>query len=210
MGEPAQGTISLIISIGGKTIGGAAIRTADHPNVYQNITLPVAHAGSLTTRTNDAEGVITLAGGHDVANGTYDVYWSGGMRYEVSCTVDVNACTITGGAGDNLPAKDTALTVAHRVTVNCAIDGDAVKLIGIWVAYVSSASVAPAHVQLDDATGDTIDEIDLLANQAWPWDYLNGQGNPLTGDPITIGYASNGSATEVGTLDIVSLEDSTP
>jgi len=206
----SEGKINILIEIGGKSISQNGVRTADHPNNYEDITLPVAHAGSLTTRTNNTDGVITLTAGHDVATGTYDVYWAGGMRYEVSCTVVVNACTITGGSGDNLPAESTAVTVAHRVTVNCAIDGDAVKLIGVQVSYVLTASVATAHVQLDDAEGDTIKEIDLIGSQVWNWDYLNALTNPLTGDPITIGYASNGSATEVGTLNILSLVDSTP
>ena len=90
-------------TIGGKTVYKSFTETSDHPNCYQDISLAVSHEGDLTTRTDNTDGVITLDAAHGLATGAFDVYWDGGMRYSVDCVIVTNACTITGGDGDNLP-----------------------------------------------------------------------------------------------------------
>ena len=69
--------------------------------------LPAAKAGTLSARTDDNTGVVTLAAGHGLEVGdVVDVYWSGSgnYRYGMDVTVvDGNDVTVDGGAGaDNL------------------------------------------------------------------------------------------------------------
>lgn len=206
-----QATYSVNLALGGVSINRPVTRTGDHPNSYE-VTLPAGKAGTLTTRTDDNTGEATLSTGHGIVDGdVVDVYWSGGIRYGMTVgTVATNVVPVDGGAGDNLPAQSTALVVTKQVTINTAIDGDAIEIIGICAESTDSASTSKAHIDMRDSGNATIEEIDLVANVPQIWDIEGGATNVFTGNPITNSKASNGSSSESLTLKIVSLEDSTP
>ena len=48
-----------------------------------------------------AYGAVNLPAGHGLVNGKFDAFWTGGKRYGLDGTINGNALTLDGGAGDN-------------------------------------------------------------------------------------------------------------
>jgi len=203
------GTLAIVGSIGGVSINKTISETGDHFNVYgdgdagENIALTAGQAASSWVKTDADTAACNLTEGHGYSTGKMDVYWTGGMRYDVDVTVTVNALALDGGTGDDFPASASSdVIVCTHQQINTAIDGDECQLL------IMNSSKR-GHVHFEDADGDTIADIELQSDQPYSWNQSNGVTNPITGDPITVCYASNGEAT-TGYLTILSLEDSTP
>lgn len=169
--------------------------------------LVAAQTGTLTTRTDDDTGVATLSTGHGIESADVcDVYWADGVRHGMTATVATNAVSLDGGAGDNLPAEDTAVTVVKQTAIEVNFDGDTLEIIGIFYRNTSDSG-AKAHLDLQDAGDATIKEVDLVTEKANGgmskiWDIENGDTNDFTGNRITHGAASHDS-TSAGTLYIL-------
>lgn len=207
----AQGSYGLSVSIGGVAIQKSIVRTADHPNPYE-VSLPAAK-GPLTswvkTDANTAAG--NLPGGHGYSNGKFDVYWTGGKRLDVDGTIATNALSLDGGTGTDFPATaDTTVVAYPQVTINTAIDGDAIKLAALSLEYTDPAAASRGNLLFEDASDDDIASIAVTGNSPLVYDIEGGQTNPFTGDPITACRASHENLTAAATLKIVTLEDSTP
>lgn len=194
---------------GGSTIGRTVVRTADHDNNYE-IPLPVALACTNWVKTDADTGTCDEPAGFSA--GTYDVYWSGGMRYGVDATIVGTSTTIQldGGTGDDFPASGTSIVICEQVEINTVIDGDNIAIIGIELSYADPSSTQLGHVDMQDSGAATIEEIDLDANQMQVWDITGGDTNVFTGNVIEKTYASHNDTTNTATLKILSLEDSTP
>lgn len=203
-------TYSVTLSGGGVSISNVISRTNDTVKSYE-VTLPAGYAGTLTTRTDDDTGTITLGSGHGITTGmTVDVYWSGGVQYGVTVgTVSGTSVPIDLGSGDNLPAQDTAVVVTEQVQISTEIDGDNSTLFAISFECPGDPD-AECHADMQDSGNATIEEFDLTAGEPSIHDFAGGATNVLTGNPITDTFASNGSSTASGTIKIVSLEDATP
>jgi len=84
-------------------------------------------AGSLSTRTSDTSGVVTvsLINGITTAN-PIDIFWSGGRRLGVTVTsvftTTSTAVTFSGGTGDILPTSGTSVTVDSTLKVQRVLD----------------------------------------------------------------------------------------
>lgn len=209
----AAATYEIGFSCGGLTIQKSVSRTADHPNPYGPVTLPVAHALSSWVKTDADTAAGNLSGGHGLSTGKFDVYWTsggGGRRYDVDGTVSTNALSLDGGAGDDFPASaDATVVVRPPTTINTAIDGDRVSIIALSLEF-DEAATSVGGITFKDAAGDTIAHVDLNANEPKVYDIEGGETNVFTGDPITAAYASSSNTTTAASLKIVSLEDSTP
>jgi len=85
------------------TGGGAVIKQEEYA---------AAKAGTLTTRTSDTAGTLTMASGHAITTGAkVDIYWSGGIAYNATVgTVAGDSVPFTLANGDALPAAATAVT----------------------------------------------------------------------------------------------------
>lgn len=210
----AEGTITIGVNIGGLSFQKSVKRTADHSNTYGPITLNAAKSGTLSTRTNDTDGELTMSGGHGITNGQIiDIYWASGVTFGATVgTVNVNAVPFTGGTGDVLPAQSTAITAAVQQVINTQIDGDAISLMGLIMESSSLESTVAGHIVFHDASHASIEEIDLVANAGKAWDITGGDTNVFTGNAITHAHATRGAVTttETITLKVMSLEDSTP
>jgi hypothetical protein len=202
---------SVAVSGAGGTISQSIPRTADAAGARE-VSLPIGYAGTLSTRTDNNTGTVTLASGHAITTGAnVDIYWSGGVQYDVTVgTVSVNSMPFDLGIGDNLPIATTAVVVSVRTQINLDIDGDALSLLAIMQRYASNLITSDSHINFEDASSDLIAELDLDANGPLVYDIAGGATNPFTGDPITKAFASNGSTTDVATLQILWLQDSTP
>lgn len=207
-------TITQSITGGGVSIQPLAIVRSNSGPIALEDTLPAAKTGSLTTRTDDDTGELTMSSGHGITTGqVIDIYWNGGVQYGVTVgTVATNVVPIDGGIGDNLPAQGTAITAVVQSSINLAIDGDNADVVSIMLETVDKSLRTAAHVQFRDAANDEIAEIDLVANIPKVWDIAGGSSNPFTGDPITNLKASqaNSTSTETYTLKIVGIQDASP
>lgn len=89
-----------------------------------------AHPGTLTTRTDNDTGVITLGSDHQVVVGdVVNVSWNGGSRTGMAVTNVTNgAVTVDTGTGTVLPTQgDTTMVIEHfKVVADIyGIQGDA-------------------------------------------------------------------------------------
>jgi hypothetical protein len=205
-------SLSYAVALG--SINKAVIRSADDLIDVQ-VTLPAGKSGTLTTRTDDNTGVVTVASGHGItASDTVDVYWSTGRRYGVDVTAtDATTISIDLGSGDNLPASSTAVVVCKQVVVNKAIDGDALSILGLLIDVAASTGFGTRLTFFDavSAGGSAVGSgIDLDANAPVVYDITGGASNPLTGSPILSFVASNGDGTNAATLKLQGLQDITP
>lgn len=202
-----QGTVSQSVSGGGSSIQKSFVRTGNTALALE-VSLPVGEAGSLTTRSTDTTGTITMtSGSHSITTAAIvDVYWSGGVQYEVTVgTVSGTSVPISGGNGDVLPAQDTAVVVTEQVETNIALDGDNASLVAVSLEAASGSDAG--HVDFQDSGDASIAELDLTANVPMIYDLDAGIANPFTGNPITHCQASNGSTTVAGTLKIIAVID---
>ena len=189
------------------------VRTSSGPIALED-TLSVAKSGTLTTRTDDNTGTLTMAASHGITTGQIiDIYWSGGVQRSVTVgTVATNEVPIDSGIGDNLPADETAITAVVQKSINLAIDGDNTKILAVVLETIDKTLRTAANVQFLDAAADVIAEIDLVTNVPQVWDIEGGSANPFTGDPITNLKASQASTStsETWTLKIVGVQDASP
>ena len=206
-------TYSLSVQGGGISVQQSVTRNGDL-TVAAQVTLPAGLAGTLTTRTDNDTGVVTVASGHGItAADTVDVYWSGGRRYGVDVTaVGGTTISIDIGSGDNLPSASTAVVICKQVAANVMIDGDNAKLVVVNFA-VPGTSTAKSRVTFFDAVsggGSAVGSgLDLSANEPRITDVTGGATNNYTGNVILSLVASNGGTAE-GTLQVLAEVDATP
>lgn len=210
----AQLTYSLAVTGLGGNISRQLTRERDGGLAY-DITVPKGYAGTLSTRTDNETGTLTLSSGHAITTGmVIDLYWSGGKRTGITVgTVSGTSVPIgadDSGAGDNLPAQDTAIVASQRIPFNIAIDGDELSLLGVQMNYTNTTETAESRAIFVDSADDVIATLNLTANEVQLYDVTAGDDNPFTGDPITDAFVSNASSSYDATLKILGLQDATP
>jgi len=172
--------------------------------------LVAAQTGTLTTRTDDDTGVATLSTGHGIeSDDVVDVYWAGGIRYGMTATVAVNAVTVDGGDGDNLPIQDTAVTVVVQTDWEMDFDGDDVQIIGVFYRNPSDTG-AKAHVDFQDSEDAQVNEVDLVHETANGGcdQIINisaGDTNDYTGNAVALSKVSHDSASAATVYCLVGL-----
>jgi hypothetical protein len=205
--------LGISLNAGSVSIQETITRTPDAAFGYE-VTLPVAKTGTLSTRTDDETGTLTMSASHGITTGAIiDIYWSGGARYGVLVgTVSVNSVPIgadDAGTGDVLPAADTAITAAVQVQSNVYIDGDNLSMIGVELNTTEGTS-GVGHCDFQETDNTSIVNLELVGNTPKVYDIAGGATNPFTGDPIFELKASNGSSSTAATLKVCGGYDSTP
>ena len=183
---------------------GKSFKTTDTVSVEQvavldGVELPAAKTGTLTTRTNTTDGVITLTAGHGFSSGTHDIYWSGGCRYGVTTSISTNACTISSGTGDDLPSTSTAMTIALPVSEAFVVPASSAQFIIVKAPKgkqvvrfrTSTPTISLACVE----KGTTED--------SYEWNSTTGGTRPISTDAIATVLISNGRSDTTQTPDIV-------
>lgn len=197
------GIINKTINVAGISVSAVIQRTGEGSIGQDPVTLPAGQAGTLSTRTDNDTGVVTVAEGHGITDAdTVDVYFDDGVRYGMSVTAyDSTTITVDGGAGDNLPAEDDTVIVGVRTEVNMDVDGDDIQMI---VAVCDQR----AHLVFQDSGPLTLAAVEIpTANEPWEWAADTAIANPLTGNAVDAVQVSNGSTTEA-TLRIALIYDS--
>lgn len=203
---------AIIIRSGSGVFNQQQTYTVDAQNAStSNVTVPAATPGTLTTRTDNDTGVVTLSGGHGLTSGTGDVFWNNpttgtrGSRRGMTWTVNVNELTIDGGVGDVLPEEDTELTVMKPVSETINIDGDNAKwslayaalTVNMGYAYITFMSDAPADLvvyRLLGATNNT--------SNGWLGETI-GTDNPFAGETVASITYSHGETSPIDMIGIL-------
>jgi hypothetical protein len=180
---------SAIVAAGLAFPNSVAMRTATG-GIQQEVEVAAGKTGSLTTRTNSTDGVVTLTAGHGLSSGTFDLYWAGGERHQVSAVIITNACTISLGSGDNLPDQATAVIVSARTELDCDFDGD--LLIGAAMYAATRAGVE--FVEDDDSN---LLNVALAAGEAYAYLDDSGLANPLASAAVGKIVCSSATAAAV-------------
>lgn len=197
------------MSAGGVSISGVVARTADS-GTGLDIAVPAAKEGTLTTRTSDTAGTVTLAADHGVETAdVVDLYFTGGIRYGVTVgTVSGTSVPISGGAGTVLPAEDDDITVAPTVLADFVVTGDSIVIIGMQAVAAAATNAYKAHIDFQDAGGSEV-QVELVTNEPRVIDVTGGDTNILAADSI-IDVRLSTSYTGGCQLRIASLIDATP
>lgn len=211
----ASGTYAITVSAGGLSISRSIVRTGDGVGAVE-IAVPAADAGSLTTRTDDETGTLTMDdAGHGITTGsTIDLYWSGGSRHGITVgTVSGTSVPIgadDSGTGDVLPSAATAITADVQLAFNVSVDGDELALLGVELTYSNTSETSSGYLSLLDSGSSEIAALALTANQPRSYDITGGDTNPFTGNVITNAVVTQGSSSNAATLRMCFIQDATP
>ena len=200
------------ISLGGVSFNRANAIEFDALTKYEVTLAALVTAqtgGTLSSRTDDDTGDVTLSSGHGiVTSDKVDVYWAAGVRYGMTATVAGAVVTVDGGAGDVLPAASTTgMAVVKQTELNpLDLDGDNADVIA--VVYRNALDItAKAHADFQDSGSATIREVDLVHETEYGGldetaDIAGGDTNNYTGNPVTKGFFSHDS-TQAGKIYVL-------
>lgn len=197
-----QRNLSITGNLAGKSFAGV-LRRGGATEENAETTLAAGSAGTLTTRTDNDTGEVTLTAGHGQVTGTYDVFWNGatpGSRRGMAGTVTVNALALDGGTGDNLPIATTAVVVDEQAVLDFDSDNATITL-----AVVSCQR--RCGVQFQEAAGTPIKSLDLgkdadaADNEPWFWASSGDVSTPF-GAAIGKVVVANGDSTGTNKITI--------
>lgn len=153
--------------------------------------IAVAKTGTLTTRTSDTAGTLTMASGHGITNGAkLDIYWSGGSCYGATVgTVASLSVPFTLASGTVLPVADTTITAmvpSLETFVIAATSG---------IQVVSCSCDAPATFVFRDSAAATALAKVTGATSGYEWDVSTNSTVPFAGNgSLATVYVSHGDS----------------
>lgn len=160
--------------------------------------LAAAKVGTLTTRTDDNTGELTMNSGHGFVTGDrLDVYWTDSTTGQPGCrrgmtagTVATNVVPIDGGDGDVLPAAASAVRVMKPEEVSLPLTGDDVQGIFGYGQSVYGSSVVYA------TSGDVLIYGFTIKTPGGGDVWYNGSGvtNPMDAQTVAKVFLSHGDA----------------
>lgn len=176
-----------------------------------NETLAAAKVGTLTTRTGNTVGTLTMVTGHGFTTGCrIDLYWQlAGVWYcqrgILVGTVSTNSVPFTDGVGANLPGASTAITAMIPNQFPLAIVGNNLQALFAQAqpaGAVLSPVVTPTTVSFQSSVPVEIVALSMLnAPIAYGWMFNSsalpsvideGGANPLSGATVATVYLSHG------------------
>jgi hypothetical protein len=163
------------------------------------VTVAAAKIGSLTTRTDNTTGTLTMNAGHGFATGNrIDLFWATGCRVGVVVgTVATNSVPISGGNGDNLPTAATAITAMKPTKYPLSFVGDDVDAVAM-----SASATGPGAFTFVDGADAHLAHFRVPGGTVYSWDSAAGQANPLAGlTPVSV-YVSQGDSAATSSLQV--------
>lgn len=202
MSNPS-GSVVKTVSVDGTEFMTVSTPTASG-KIVRGATLAAAKTGTLTTRTDDNTGTLTMSGGHGISTGNkIHLYWtnadgSRGFAYTVAGTVSVNSVPIDTGAGDVLPPATTAITAMVPTNYDFPVEFANLVLLAFRCDQPAYAVVRQS--------GGTVEEAIEVTGEAgsYSWGSADGTTNPLAAD-VTQVDISHGDATASRSVKIVAL-----
>lgn len=188
------------------------INTVADGGIIKSKVLPAAKVGQLTTRTNNTEGELTMAGGHGITTGDrLDLYWSGGSRRGITVgTVATNAVPLTdSGSGDNLPTNMTAITAMVPEEEEFVFTGDNAKGLAYYAVHPSAATAAQRKATIVLAEGDDteITHQTLNSGVAAIWSVDRDDTIPTAGELVEKAFFSHASSTTTCEMRVAAVYD---
>ena len=121
------GKCNQTLSLPGVSISTTIDRSASGGVPPQDVAVPAAKAGTLSTRTGNTDGELTMTDtDHGIEDGDkITIFWDGGIAYQA--TVGIVAGKVvpfTDAKGDNLPGAETAVTAGIITVLDVDFDGD--------------------------------------------------------------------------------------
>jgi hypothetical protein len=198
--------------IGSINFGTVSNITAEGENALSS---PIATAKALSAwvKTDADTAAGNLAADHGWATGTYDVYWTGGARYDVDVTISTNACALDGGTGDDFPATANATVVLAKQTLisGFTLDGDNAEIVAVSLTTVDPSVAKRGRIVFLDVDDDIIRDYRATSNAAASInDIAGGETNAYAGDVITYALASTEDTTNTHFANIGYMYDPTP
>jgi len=202
------------------SVSGISIALSD-PKTYNvgivvgPVTIPKGKVGTLSTRTDNRQGILTVAAGHGfVGNDFFDLYWAGGKVPNLKVST-VTGTTITfagtsGGIVTNLPIVTTAI-VASRQVVLPIIDKMRNLSESAFLTFQFTGHTSKCLVVLNDQTmsEEFTDQILMDGGELKVCDIAGGDLNPLANINITPENTrftvSNGSSLSDALFRLISL-----
>jgi hypothetical protein len=200
------------LNSGGLSVGsGSQVLTADTNNPFE-VTVPAAKAGTLTTRTDNDTGIVTVASGHGITTSNkIDLYDADGVIIRKDMDVTATGSTtisIDAGSGSNLPVLNTAVRVAKRLVISPVFfDESGMQMFGIELKVPGASTKGRANFL--DGAASSVGDLSLTANSGLIRNVAGGDTAPISDDAEVI-HATNGNDTLDATLTIISMEDRTP
>lgn len=158
--------------------------------ILHDVSIAGGVAATLTTRTDNTNGVLTAAVGHGiVTTQVFDLYWTGGQRRGcVAGTVTATTIAISGGFGDNLPVATTAVVMSPRTQLPASV-------IGNNVAYFTLYAINRGTFTFTGS--DNVEDIAYVVDAGGVVDWRSGAGvtNPLAGQTNAYVYVSHDQLT---------------
>ena len=166
-------------------VGSTTINADKSQSLNINATGKAADIGSLSTRTDNTTGTLTMTAGHGIITADrIDIYWTGGSRQGVTVgTVATNSVPFSGGAGDNLPIATTAVVAKVAQNEEFLFTGANAQSIFFYAvnrSIVVLTTSVPANVLV----------MVIPAGGIYAWYNGNGVTNPVTGSAIARCYVS--------------------
>lgn len=173
-------SVTVTCALGGQTFGTSYVLT-DENMIVDTVTCAAAQAGTLSTRTDNSAGTLTLASGHTITTGMkFDLYWSAGSRRNITAgTVSGTSVPFVLGdsLGDNLPIATTAIRACPVVTIPVSFDPD-----NLTFATFKTAAGGQIVFWADTAEAYAFD---FASTNLWFWDNTQVAAQLFGTDPIT-------------------------
>jgi hypothetical protein len=205
-----QGTVEITISAGGISIQSVVTRTQDAGIPPQEIAVAAAKAGTLSTRTNDTAGTLTMAANHGITNAAkIDIGWNDSSSDFQACygatvgTVSNLSVPFTGAAGTVLPTENATIAAQVRLPQNVAWDNDD----GVLLGFMSTRN---GHVVFEDSGNNVLKAQRMRASEAclyWDEGFM---ANPITGNAVEQLQLTNLDSANAATFKLCGLYDPSP
>ena len=196
----ATGKVNISYRVGGAVVDAVIDRT-DEQGATTQVALPAGKAGTLTTRTDDNTGVVTVLAGHGITDAdTVTLFWEGGVRRGLTVTATTSTTiSIDAGAGDNLPLVSSVCVIAKEVVTSLGHVGNDLAIFAIH-----SSSRLMANIR--DVDPATIIALDITAKESWAYISNFSGTNPFAGETLVTAVLANGGTT-AATANILHLKD---
>jgi len=208
------GSAQIVIQASGLTISSQFNRNCVASMPGQEIPVPAGNSGTLTTRTDNVSGVLTMAdANHGIVNtNVIDIHWTDASGFRQFCynavaaNVSGNSVEFSGAAGTVLPAQNTAIVADIEIVVNdIGFDGDNARM------FAAQMKDKAGGVQFVDAGGSVLLAAALPADQAFCWWDDGPISNPLTGNAVAKLILSSANAVAGnGTFKLAGVYNSIP
>jgi hypothetical protein len=198
----SQASLATEVLVNGLTFR-RTVAVATDGTLVKDASLDAAKTGALTTRTDANTGVLTMDSGHGITTGArLDVYWATGRRYGMTVgTVATNSVPIDGGAGDDLPADESAITAMVPRLETFTVP--AADLNALFVGC--GAAQATAVFREADTTLVLAVTLDGGAD-AYVWDEGSGVTTPFAENVADV-YVSHGDSSQAWPVNVVAMID---